>query len=352
MKRIFAAWLAVCLLAGVLGLAAFAENEMPGAGIAGGETEQQTAPEGWDGATDADYNKEEATPVAVSEEPSEIIPNASSGGTWVQSSNGKWWYRYDDGTYPANTWAYINGYWYHFDSDGWMQTGWLKLSGKWYYLWPSGYMATGWNEIGGYWYYFWPSGYMATGWNEISYSGGTAWFYFYSNGHMATGTVTLAATDNTPDRTAYFSSNGVWLYTTSLLTWDLMGSDNKLSIYVNTKYSAAVTTAMNTWCEYKSGIIYKTSSKSSADVTLIDVDSLSGQAVAETSSDAKEIRFNRSKMQTTITAPKNINACLHELGHGLGLHHNDSGDVMYYRVSTVTALQTNDKRSLDASLAN
>lgn len=41
---------------------------------------------------------------------------------WV-CSNGSWWYRYKNGSYPSNGWAYIDDAWYHFDSAGWMQTG-------------------------------------------------------------------------------------------------------------------------------------------------------------------------------------------------------------------------------------
>ena len=41
-------------------------------------------------------------------------------GTWIQSSNGMWWFRYTDGTYPANGWQQIDNVYYYFDSDGWM----------------------------------------------------------------------------------------------------------------------------------------------------------------------------------------------------------------------------------------
>ena len=38
---------------------------------------------------------------------------------WVASGN-QWWYRYADGSYPTNTWKYINGASYRFDGFGWM----------------------------------------------------------------------------------------------------------------------------------------------------------------------------------------------------------------------------------------
>ena len=101
---------------------------------------------------------------------------------WV-ASNGRWWYRNADGSYPANCWQKIDGSWYHFDAQGWMQTGWLKDGGTWYYLSPSGAMATGWQKIDGSWYYFNASGAMQTGWINL---GGT-WYYLSSSGAMLTG---------------------------------------------------------------------------------------------------------------------------------------------------------------------
>lgn len=63
---------------------------------------------------------------------------------WVKSSSGKWWYRREDGTYPANKWCIINHHYYLFNADGIMVTGWNRWDGKtcnpvdgsggWYYL--------------------------------------------------------------------------------------------------------------------------------------------------------------------------------------------------------------------------
>lgn len=39
-----------------------------------------------------------------------------------QKSNGKWWYRYTDGSWPKGEWKQIGGYWYYFDSDGYVVT--------------------------------------------------------------------------------------------------------------------------------------------------------------------------------------------------------------------------------------
>lgn len=90
----------------------------------------------------------------------------SPAGTWQMNAVG-WWYRYNDGTWPVNCWAYLdNGntnYWFHFDQEGYMQTGWFTdINGKIYYLNPvsdgtRGSMKTGWQAIDGKWYYFNPT---------------------------------------------------------------------------------------------------------------------------------------------------------------------------------------------------
>ena len=103
---------------------------------------------------------------------------------WIKSES-KWWYRYVDGSYPANCWAQIDGQWYHFDASGWMQTGWLWVNGAWYYLGPSGAMLVGWLNDGGAWDYLDPEagGAMATGVKTVQ---GAAYF-FDASGAMGAG---------------------------------------------------------------------------------------------------------------------------------------------------------------------
>ena len=83
-------------------------------------------------------------------------------GKWVMNEKG-WWYSYDDGTWPSNSWVYLpwkdTYQWYYFNGEGYMVTGWHHWQNNWYYLYPQadgnrGYMFTGWHEIGGKWYYF------------------------------------------------------------------------------------------------------------------------------------------------------------------------------------------------------
>ena len=77
---------------------------------------------------------------------------------WVLT-NGKYWYRHQDGSYTKNNFEYIDGKWYYFDSNGYMITGWKQVGTNWYYFTNTGVMASS-QWIGNY--YFEASGAMAT----------------------------------------------------------------------------------------------------------------------------------------------------------------------------------------------
>ena len=64
------------------------------------------------------------------------------GGRWMQEADGRWWYRREDGSYPANEWMELDGEWYFFGPDGYMQTGWIAWEGKEYYCSENGNMLT------------------------------------------------------------------------------------------------------------------------------------------------------------------------------------------------------------------
>lgn len=165
-----------------------------------------------------------------------------SNGLWQQNrwvNNGKWLYRYGDGTYAQNKFEVINGSTYYFDADGYMVTGWSTIESNWYYFNASGCMVTNawvgnyylgsdgvmarntwidnvyvdasgkwvpnrWISNGRWWYrygdgsypaskfdvingstyYFDKSGYMVTGWKSIE----SNWYYFNASGCMVTNT--------------------------------------------------------------------------------------------------------------------------------------------------------------------
>ena len=107
----------------------------------------------------------------------------AKAGTWVKDSIG-WWYRYEDGTYPASQAAEIGSATYRFDARGYMVTGWVLDGGRWFYHEASGAQASGWANVDGAWYYLQPpTGMMVTGWVQV----GGAWYYLTASGSMATG---------------------------------------------------------------------------------------------------------------------------------------------------------------------
>ena len=105
-------------------------------------------------------------------------------GVWKWDGRG-WWYRYEDGSYPADAAVVIDGVTYRFDAAGYMRTGWVKDQGAWYYHSSSGTQTTGWVFSGARWYYLSPdSGVMVTGWVQV----GSTWYYLNpSDGAMVTG---------------------------------------------------------------------------------------------------------------------------------------------------------------------
>ena len=107
----------------------------------------------------------------------------AKAGAWVKDAVG-WWYRYEDGSYPASMSAQIDGVTYRFDARGYMVTGWAFEGGQWFYHGASGAQVAGWANMNGTWYYLDPaSGAMATGWVFVD---GT-WYYLGASGAMATG---------------------------------------------------------------------------------------------------------------------------------------------------------------------
>lgn len=73
---------------------------------------------------------------------SNVSSASGTVGDWKQETDGRWWYRRSDGTYPANQWEELGGKWYFFDESGYMKTGWIDWNGKSYYCSENGDMLT------------------------------------------------------------------------------------------------------------------------------------------------------------------------------------------------------------------
>ena len=110
-------------------------------------------------------------------------------GKWLKSGS-KWWYQYEDGSYPAGRLCKIGNTWYGFDASGWMQTGWGIYNNTWYYFSASGAMQMGWLNLRNTWYYLRADGSMTTGWLNL----GNTWYYLRTDGSMATGWLNLGNT--------------------------------------------------------------------------------------------------------------------------------------------------------------
>lgn len=144
-------------------------------------------------------------------------------GEWRQAEN-KWWYDNGNGTWPSNTWQWVDGKCYYFDSQGYMlfntvtpdgytvnelgqwtingivqtqqgaatqesqntQLGWQKdtASGQWRYRIKEGYVTSQWRKIDGKKYFFDDNSSMVTGFWEINGSQ----YYFLPDGALQTKT--------------------------------------------------------------------------------------------------------------------------------------------------------------------
>ena len=133
-------------------------------------------------------------------------------GQWKQSGN-KWWYQYEDGTYPKNEFITIDNKLYRFDQYGYMQTGWFKVNNEDYYATSSGEIKAQWVGSGNNWYYVDADGKMVTGFQTIA----GAKYYFASSGLMQTGWFKINGTDyyatsSGAIKAQWVGSGNIWYY--------------------------------------------------------------------------------------------------------------------------------------------
>ena len=177
-------------------------------------------------------------------------------GQWKQSGN-KWWYQYEDGTYPKNEFITIDNKLYRFDQYGYMQTGWFKVNNEDYYATSSGEIKAQWVGSGNNWYYVDADGKMVTGFQTIS----GVKYYFETNGLMKKGWFKVNGTDY------YASTSGEikaqWVGSGN--TWYYVDADGKMVTGFQTisgaKYYFANSGLMQTgWFKINGEDYYATSS--------------------------------------------------------------------------------------------
>lgn len=169
MKKNWSRWIALGLTVGMMGIQApvvYAEDTVV--------TEEQASEKPVYGETEPDKkNNEKITEVqvpdneektdaaaeidVVEETTGKYYDTVSGKGTW-KKSNGRWWFRFENGDYAKDGIWTIEGVDYAFDASGWMVTGWYKEvwsdgSYDWYYFKSNGAMKKGWLKDGGKWYY-------------------------------------------------------------------------------------------------------------------------------------------------------------------------------------------------------
>ena len=102
------------------------------------------------------YNTYIGFPVAREEKERKHDPEAGLKGRWIQTADGNWMFKMDDG-FAKNMWVKIGQKWWYMNEDGYMHTGWLLHNNQWYYLIPGeGSMHMGWILINGSLYYLNP----------------------------------------------------------------------------------------------------------------------------------------------------------------------------------------------------
>lgn len=136
----------------------------------------------------------------------------------------------------------------------------------------------------------------------------------------------------------------------STQSWHLVDSGKHLDWGGSTKYQTQFNKAVKVWNGYKSGVIRKDTIATIQDVKISDYYNKNSDTVGSTVPD-KRLRFNKANMDKCSTT-RQLNVCIHELGHALGLGHNKSTDVMYFKVTTNTTLSRNDKASYNKCYKN
>lgn len=129
-------------------------------------------------------------------------------------------------------------------------------------------------------------------------------------------------------------------------SWNLVDSGKHLDWDGSTTYLTSFKKGINTWNAYHAGVIRKDTKDTKLDVTISDIDVVNGYAGLTYKTG--KIQLNKAYLSQSSYTSKHIqNVCTHELGHALGLDHNQKGDIMYRETTAQTSLSHNDKATYD-----
>jgi hypothetical protein len=131
------------------------------------------------------------------------------------------------------------------------------------------------------------------------------------------------------------------------LDWDARGS----------KYQSYVVRAQDIWNGYKSGVIRPDSATILEDVLIEDVNSATLPWAGYTFLNEGKIQLNMNQLDDSTINPNGkytLKIVAHELGHALGLAHNDSAttNIMKQGAYKNETLTVNDKASYDAAYSH
>ncbi|MBO4809563.1 MAG: matrixin family metalloprotease [Lachnospiraceae bacterium] len=132
----------------------------------------------------------------------------------------------------------------------------------------------------------------------------------------------------------------------AIMSWSLLDSGKHLDWDGTSEYLSYFQSGVDTWNDYKPGVIRQDSWNTIEDVAISDY--YEQNSVSGYTDKAGMICFNKYNMSRYSSAEKQ-HTCTHELGHALGLAHNQFGDIMYAELTYHTVLSENDKASYDAS---